>query len=228
MADGAPRSPLSDSAGTRQNARFIGELTKFAVIPPATTFSVMKTLLDDFTPGSVEAVCHLLETCGRFLHRLPSTSVRMSNLVRVAPPLCTALGSGCGLTRCVQLSTARLVRATAGAAHAQEERPPPGAAARDDGRECVLHGTGGHSRTPKLACSEVNRTPRCARFCLAPRRRQTNPPDQAPQLVKQRPLILEYIRYLLFTKLSEPTLEDVLDCLRRLPRKEPQASSMPL
>ena len=46
--------------------------------------------------------------------------------------------------------------------------------------------------------------------------------------MKQRPLILEYIRYLLFSKLSEPTLEDVLDCLRRLPRKEPQVSPMRL
>ena len=65
-----------------QNIRFIGALTKFGVVPPNTTFIIMKTLLDDFTPGSVEVVCHLFETCGRYLHRLPSTSQRMTNMVR--------------------------------------------------------------------------------------------------------------------------------------------------
>ena len=68
-----------------QNARYIGELTKFGLFSASTTFAVLKTLLDDFTPGSIETLCHLLETCGRFLHRTTTTAQRMSNMVGRVP-----------------------------------------------------------------------------------------------------------------------------------------------
>ena len=41
------------------------------------------------------------------------------------------------------------------------------------------------------------------------------------QVTKQRPLVIEYIRYLLFGQLKEDGLEEVLDSLRRLPRHDP-------
>ena len=41
------------------------------------------------------------------------------------------------------------------------------------------------------------------------------------QVVKQRPLVIEYIRHLLFGQLKEEGLEEVLDSLRRLPRQDP-------
>jgi len=32
--------------------------------------------------GQIDMACALLETCGRFLHRLPETNMRMENTVR--------------------------------------------------------------------------------------------------------------------------------------------------
>jgi hypothetical protein len=50
---------------------------------------------------------------------------------------------------------------------------------------------------------------------------QANPPEQSPQVTKQRPLLHEYVRALLFGRLSDATLEATLDSLRRLPRNDP-------
>jgi len=48
-------------------------------------------LLDDYSPSSVELLCLLLETSGRFLYRTPSTQVRMSNMLDIAMKKKTAL-----------------------------------------------------------------------------------------------------------------------------------------
>ena len=66
-----------------RNVRFLAELTKFRVLPFASTFHVLKILLDDFTHHSIDALAALLETCGRYLYRTPETGGRMGNMLDV-------------------------------------------------------------------------------------------------------------------------------------------------
>ena len=66
-----------------RNVRFLGELTKFKLLPFSSTFMAIKVLLDDFSQNSIDALAALLETTGRFLFRTPETSVRMANILDV-------------------------------------------------------------------------------------------------------------------------------------------------
>ncbi|KAJ8759872.1 hypothetical protein K2173_009973 [Erythroxylum novogranatense] len=66
-----------------RNIRFIGELCKFRLAPPALVFSCLKACLDDFTHHNIDVACNLLETCGRFLYRSPETTVRMANMLEI-------------------------------------------------------------------------------------------------------------------------------------------------
>jgi len=66
-----------------RNIRFLGELTKFKLLPYTSTFMILKVLLDDFTQKSIDVLSALLETAGRFLFRTPETAVRMSNILEV-------------------------------------------------------------------------------------------------------------------------------------------------
>jgi len=50
-----------------KNIRFIGELTKFLLIPVHTTLNLLNRCLSDFTHHNINVACTLLETCGRFL-----------------------------------------------------------------------------------------------------------------------------------------------------------------
>eukprot|EP00887_Chlorella_sp_A99_P007640 scaffold20.g7640.t1 len=63
--------------------RYVGELAKFRLFPPGAAFSMLKSLLDDFAGHNIDAACALVETAGRFFHRLPETSSRMSNMLEV-------------------------------------------------------------------------------------------------------------------------------------------------
>ncbi|KAL0486247.1 regulator of nonsense transcript [Acrasis kona] len=51
-----------------KNIRFISELTKFKILPPQTTLSLLDKCLNDFRHHNIDVACHLLETCGRFLY----------------------------------------------------------------------------------------------------------------------------------------------------------------
>ena len=66
-----------------RNVRFLGELTKFKLLPFSVVFAFLKVLLDDFTASNIDALAALLETTGRFLFRTPETAVRMSNILEV-------------------------------------------------------------------------------------------------------------------------------------------------
>ena len=63
--------------------RYAGELVKFRALPPGAAFSMLKTLLDDFTGHNIDAACALVESAGRYLYRLPETSTRMANMADV-------------------------------------------------------------------------------------------------------------------------------------------------
>jgi len=64
-----------------RNIRFLGELMKFEVCNPNTIFNCMKLCLEDFLGHNVDIVCHLLETAGVYLSKLPSTHIRLINTI---------------------------------------------------------------------------------------------------------------------------------------------------
>ena len=64
-----------------RTARYIGELTKFRVAPPIVSLRCLRRCLDDFTGGNVDVACCVLESCGRYLYRLPHTNPKISGLM---------------------------------------------------------------------------------------------------------------------------------------------------
>lgn len=60
---------------------YLGELTKFGLVAEHVIFHTLKVLLDDFSPTSIDMLALLIETCGRFLHRMPATGVRMQGML---------------------------------------------------------------------------------------------------------------------------------------------------
>lgn len=64
-----------------KNAKYIGEYVKFGLIGSASMFELLSICMKDFTAHRVDIACHLLETCGRFVYRTPSTHIRMGNIL---------------------------------------------------------------------------------------------------------------------------------------------------
>ena len=64
-----------------QNVRYLAELTKFAVVPEHVIFHCLKVALDEFSRMNIEIMASLMENCGRFLLRNPSTSPRMASFL---------------------------------------------------------------------------------------------------------------------------------------------------
>jgi hypothetical protein len=51
-----------------RNIKFISELVKFGLFPLKNIFDILKFLIDDFKGKSIDLLCTLLDTCGRFLY----------------------------------------------------------------------------------------------------------------------------------------------------------------
>lgn len=81
-----------------QNIRFLGELTKFEITPSHSILHVFKVSLDDFSGSSIDNICVLLETCGRYLLRSPATTERMASMVGVTPAKLRRMQEPSGLT----------------------------------------------------------------------------------------------------------------------------------
>lgn len=64
-----------------KNVRYMGELVKFGVFPKSEALLCLRILLHDFTHHQIEMTCHLLETCGRYLHRCPDSHLKMNLLL---------------------------------------------------------------------------------------------------------------------------------------------------
>jgi regulator of nonsense transcripts 2 len=64
-----------------RTARYIGELTKFRMAPPIVSLRCLRRCMDDFTGGNVDVACCLLESCGRYLYRLPHTQGKLNNIM---------------------------------------------------------------------------------------------------------------------------------------------------
>ena len=63
------------------NTRYLAELTKFGVVPEHVIFHCLKVSMDDFSRMNIEIISNLLENCGRYLLRNPSTSPRMKSFL---------------------------------------------------------------------------------------------------------------------------------------------------
>jgi regulator of nonsense transcripts 2 len=66
-----------------RTARYIGELTIFRMAPPIVALRCLRRCMDDFTGGNVDVACCLLESCGRYLYRLPHTNKKLSNIMEI-------------------------------------------------------------------------------------------------------------------------------------------------
>lgn len=64
-----------------RTARYIGELTIFRMAPPIVALRCLRRCMDDFTGGNVDVACCLLESCGRYLYRLPHTNKKLNNIM---------------------------------------------------------------------------------------------------------------------------------------------------
>ena len=65
------------------NARMVGELTKFQIIPPIVALKCFKALLDDFSHLNIDVTAVLMDSVGRFLYCNPATSLRMRNVIDI-------------------------------------------------------------------------------------------------------------------------------------------------
>lgn len=73
-----------------KTAKYIGELTKFRVAPPMVFLRCLRRCLDDFTGNNVDVACCLLESAGRFLHRMQHTCARIEALLETITRLSKA------------------------------------------------------------------------------------------------------------------------------------------
>lgn len=51
-----------------KNIRFISEMIKFELFPMLNVFDILKRLIDDLKGHSIDLLCQLMESCGRFLY----------------------------------------------------------------------------------------------------------------------------------------------------------------
>eukprot|EP00035_Acanthoeca_spectabilis_P031389 m.13918 g.13918 ORF g.13918 m.13918 type:complete len:1211 (+) comp4727_c0_seq1:107-3739(+) len=78
------RKKIQDGAEARtKNIRFIGELTKFRVIPPKHALDCLEKLLRTFKHHDIDVACALLVCTGRFLFRTADTHVRTRLLLDI-------------------------------------------------------------------------------------------------------------------------------------------------
>ena len=72
------------------NARYLGELVKFKLLPPAAFFGCLKACVDAFSAPNALVACTLLESCGRYLHRAKETQPRVDAMLELLTKLRSA------------------------------------------------------------------------------------------------------------------------------------------
>lgn len=75
-----PRSKV-DAQTRGQCIVYLGELTKFGLVPEHIVFHMFSRLLNDFGRVSVEMLALLVEKCGRYLYRMPATQAPMQSVL---------------------------------------------------------------------------------------------------------------------------------------------------
>ena len=64
-----------------RTVRYLGELTKFQVVPPIVVLRGLRRCLEDFSGYNIDVACCLLESCGRYLYRMKHTHSKLSQLM---------------------------------------------------------------------------------------------------------------------------------------------------
>lgn len=64
-----------------KSAQYIGEYVKFGLISIGSMFDLLSLCMKDLTGHRIDAACHLLESCGRYVYRTPSSHARMGNIL---------------------------------------------------------------------------------------------------------------------------------------------------
>ncbi len=64
-----------------RTVRYIGELTKFRAAPPMVILRGLRRCLEDFSGYNIEVACCILESCGRYLHKMKHTHSRIQALM---------------------------------------------------------------------------------------------------------------------------------------------------
>uniref|UniRef100_A0A914Q4P4 MIF4G domain-containing protein n=2 Tax=Panagrolaimus davidi TaxID=227884 RepID=A0A914Q4P4_9BILA len=64
-------------------SRFLGELTKFKILPKAEALACLRSLLVDLRSYKIEMASVFIECCGIFLYRSPDTAAKMSVVLSV-------------------------------------------------------------------------------------------------------------------------------------------------
>jgi regulator of nonsense transcripts 2 len=64
-----------------KNIRFISEMVKFGNFPINNVFEILKRLVDDFKGHSVDVLCNLLDSCGRYLYLNEATHIKFKNFL---------------------------------------------------------------------------------------------------------------------------------------------------
>jgi regulator of nonsense transcripts 2 len=64
-----------------KNIRFISEMVKFESFPIQNIFEILKRLIDDFKGHSIDLLCHLIESCGRYLYLNEISHLKFNNFL---------------------------------------------------------------------------------------------------------------------------------------------------
>lgn len=67
---------LTRQIGNLYSIFFAGELVKFGIFPKDEALTCIKRLLPDFVHHNIDMICALLDTCGRYLYRSPTSHHR--------------------------------------------------------------------------------------------------------------------------------------------------------
>ena len=103
----AERNRPADLEARLANARYLGELTKFQLLPPAAYFGCLKACVDAFSAPNALVACALLDACGRYLHRAKETQAGSAQyLPCISPVSPLALARTLTLTLTLSLSLA--------------------------------------------------------------------------------------------------------------------------
>lgn len=62
-------------------SKLAGELCKFSVVTPGSIFASMKTLISSPSSHNIIMLCHILDTCGKFLFNSPESHSRIKNII---------------------------------------------------------------------------------------------------------------------------------------------------
>jgi regulator of nonsense transcripts 2 len=64
-----------------KNIRFISEMVKFGSFPIGNVFEILKRLIDDFKGHSIDVLCNLMDSCGRYLYLNEQTHLKFKNFL---------------------------------------------------------------------------------------------------------------------------------------------------